>query len=362
MKYKLISALIFSAILLTACAKSSQSEPTEMAAETTSIETTEITTIATSTITTTETEMTTTAPEADTLVMRPIPSDKPFEVMACEITELSLVEAEEDFPDQAALKVAKEVCYANNTEDIISYNEAMEREGGAPVKTAENIRFAQGVSYDFDLDGEDESVICLHYLPEIGLGGGYCVYVDGENYEVLMSGGNTGITVSILDFDGYRFMKLYTSSGAIFYSEDIFGFESGMPEVLLDIEHDSNSISYENGIFYCFVKYDVTSYPFVFCLDGKVRQLAIEEITPEDFEAHVENGGAYLDTLDGLETIYTSGYYMYWLVCEDEELYLYPDEDGTYSQSESYGDPDTQFTDELVYGKDVWAAVPISKS
>ena len=65
MKYKLITVLIFLAILLTACAKPAPSEPTEVAAETTEIETTEITTIATSTITTTETKMTTAEAELE---------------------------------------------------------------------------------------------------------------------------------------------------------------------------------------------------------------------------------------------------------------------------------------------------------
>ena len=297
-------------------------------------------------------------PEADP-VMRPIPSGEQFEVMACEITELPVIKTEEDFPDKDALKLAKELCFNNNTKEIASYNEGIENEDGLPIETAKDIRFSNGVSYDFDNDGKDESVICLHYTPDFYLGGGYCVYVDDEKYEILMSGGGCHIEVSILDFDGYRFMQLNTYAGAIGYYYDIYSFENGMPKKAFDIQ-DSHSIRYENGIFYCYVKYDFTDYPFVFCSDGKFRQFAIEKITPEDFEAHVTGGKAYLDTLDNLEAIYTSGYYAYWFMCGDEERYLSLNGNGVYEESRAYSYIDTQITDELIYGKDVWSAVPIS--
>ena len=297
-------------------------------------------------------------PEAD-IVMKPIPSGEQFEVMACEITELPIIKTEEDFPDKEALKLAKELCFNNNTKEIASYNEGIENEDGLPIETAKDIRFSNGVSYDFDNDGKDESVICLHYTPDFYLGGGYCVYVDDEKYEILMSGGGCHIEVSVLEFDSYRFMQLNTYAGAIGYYYDIYSFESGMPEKALDIG-DSHAIDYENGFFTCYIKYQFTAFPFAFCSDGKFRQFAIEKITPEDFEAHVTDGKAYLDTLDNLEAIYTSGYYAYWFMCGDEERYLSLNGNGVYEESRAYGYIDTQFTNELIYGKDVWSAAPIS--
>lgn len=359
MKYRYLLALTLSALLLAGCTKpapdTSVTETETSVAETT-IATAETTTAVTSA--TEETTVTTAESEAD-IVMKPIPSGEQFEVMACEITELPVIKTEEDFPDKEALNLAKELCFNNNTKEIAYYNEGIENEDGLPIETAKDIRFSNGVSYDFDNDGKDESVICLHYTPDFYLGGGYCVYVDDEKYEILMSGVGCHIEVSVLEFDSYRFMQLNTYAGAIGYYYDIYSFENGMPEKALDIG-DSHAIDYENGFFTCYIKYQFTAFPFAFCSDGKFRQFAIEEITPEDFEAHVTDGKAYLDTLDNLETIYTSGYYAYWFMCGDEERYLSLNGNGVYEESRAYGYIDTQFTDELIYGKDVWSAVPIS--
>ncbi len=347
MRYKGLLALSLSALLLAGCTKPAP-EPMKTETSVTAAETTTAVTSATEE---------TTVPEAD-VVMKPIQSSEQFEVMACKITELPSIKTEEDFPDKEALKLAKEICYNNKSEEIASHNEWAKKENEFSVETAADIRFYDGVSYDFDNDGKDESIICLCYTPTI-MGGGYCVYLDGENYEILMSGGNHHFYASVLEFDGYSFLKFSTTAGAIAYMDDIYSFESGMPEKVFEIR-DSHAISYENGFFTCYIKYQFAAFPFAFCTDGKFRQFAIEEITPKDFEAHVTDGKAYLDTLDNLEAIYTSGYYAYWFMCGDEERYLSLNGNGVYEETRAYGYIDTQFTDEFIYGKDVWSVTPRS--
>ena len=371
MKYRFLLALTLSALLLTGCTKTApkyteaETSATETSATETTVSTTEtkasvtVTTAETSMVAATEITTETTVPEAD-IVMKPIPSGEQFEVMACEITELPIIKTEEDFPDKEALKLAKELCFNDEyvQHALVRYNEAMKEQEGSPIEAAEDIRLDQGVSYDFDGDGENESIISLRYTPAF-MGGADVIYIDGDKHELLIQDINPGFKASVLEFDGYSFIQLNFYAGAIAYIQDIYSFESGMPEKVFDIR-DSHGIGYENGIFYCYVKYDFTDYPFVFCTDGKFRQLAVEEITPEDFETHVTDGKAYLDTLDSFEKIYTSGHYWYWFIDGNEMWYLRYNEDGVFEETKALGYADTQFTDELIYGKDIWSVVPIS--
>ena len=303
MKYRQLLALTLSALLLAGCTKPApKPAETEASVMETSVTAAETTTAVTSA--TEETTVATTDPEADP-VMRPIPSGEQFEVMACEITELPVIKTEEDFPDKDALKFAKELCFNDEyvQHALVHYNEAMKEQEGSPIEAAEDIRLDQGVFFDFDGDGENESIFSLRYTPAF-MGGADVIYIDGEKHELLVQDINPGFKASVLEFDGYSFIQLNFYAGAVAYIQDIYSFENGMPEKAFDIQ-DSHGIRYENGIFYCYVKYDFTDYPFVFCSDGKFRQFAIEKITPEDFEAHVTGGKAYLDTLDNLEAIYT---------------------------------------------------------
>ena len=60
--------------------------------------------------------------------------------------------------------------------------------------------------------------------------------------------------------------------------------------------------------------------------------------------------------------IRTAGYYSYWLKSAESEWYLTLYEDNEYDEygHNPYAPPYVQFIDELIYGKDVWSAAPLS--
>lgn len=119
-------------------------------------------------------------------------------------------------------------------------------------------------------------------------------------------------------------------------------------------------ITFENGVFYCDLKYS-GSYPFILCGDGVFRQLGHEKISREDFEVHVKNGGAYLDRLaeegDEVTDIFTYGHYKYELCGEyfRYDTYRVKNVFKTKRYNCSGLPEEVRFTDEVVYGGDVWA-------
>ena len=98
MKCRLFFSAILSALLLTGCTKPApkpaETETSSAAAETVTapIVTTAETEVSSASETAAESET-----ETDDIVMKPIPSGKQFEVMACEITELPIIKTEQDF-------------------------------------------------------------------------------------------------------------------------------------------------------------------------------------------------------------------------------------------------------------------------
>ncbi len=386
---KLVLALIFCTLMLCGCSAKagneiSETDVPETSSVTVTTESSAAVTEAETTATTTDKrETTVTKPAEEEIILTPIPSKEPFEIMSCKIIEDIAVDNEEDFYDKEVLKRAKEICFedeeihkiiveANNGYTEEEYGEnAAERK----IETAEDISFICGLRYDFDGDSEYEYVLSLQYFSTpVGMGGAFVIYMDGDKYKILETGGNPVAPkqIKIITSGSYDFLMLFTSAGFLWYSEDIYGFESGMPEKATDFDdEESKSVYCENDIFYLKYKYSYTSKPFVLCGDGVFRQLGREKITRDDFEAHVRNGGAYLDSLaeigEEITEIYTYGYFNYELCGEDfyYNVYssLYGDAKGTFQtrRRDRLPEEEVRFTDEVVYG-DLWAVQPIHRS
>ena len=378
---KLFSAIILCTAILCGCSANGGEEISETSAvETSSVTVTtessaETVTEAetTTTITTTAKETTVTEPAEEEIILTPIPSNEPFEVMECKIIEDMAIENEEDFPDKEVIKRAREICFADEkvhriiTEENNSFNEE-EYAAIYKIETAEDISFICGLEYDFDGDNVYEYVISLqYYATPIGMDGSFVVYIDGDKYEILLDGGNPvfddDMRIISSRNNDYCFLILTHTSGYASYYSDIYGFESGMPEKAFYYD-EANYITFQNGVFYCELKYGGT-YPFILCGDGKFRQLGRERISREDFEKHVQNDGKYIDNLakKGYEVteIYTYGYYKYELYGEDFRYDVYYVNNDFHAMR--YGcdgvSEEFRFTDEVVYG-DVWAVKEIN--
>lgn len=385
---KLFSAIILCTAILCGCS----AKGVEDISETSVPEASSVTVTAESSATTvTETETTTTIttataaeettgrkPTERKIFITPIPSEEPFEVMSCKITNNIMNTKEEDFPDKEALKLAKEICFADeeirmeidennsNAENVYyEYAEAYR------IKSAEDIMFDCGCTFDFDSDGEDESLISLRYVQRAmgsAMYGNILIYIDGSEYKILEKNIGDRPDAKIITAGEYVFLLSSIGAGAIWYCYDIYSFESGLPEKVTVCD-GAKSIYYQKGVFYCEIKF-MGTYPFVLCEDGKFRQFGREKITLEDFEAHVENGGTYLDRLaeigDEVTDIYTYGHYNYEL-CGEDFCYIFFRHDGNdksaaYIPSESRHSSITEeirFTDEVIYGGDVWAVKPV---
>lgn len=378
---KLFSALILCAAILCSCSEkggeknsetdvpetSSAAVATESSAETvTEAETT--TTIAT----TTATEETTVRKSAERkIILTPIPSNEPFEVMGCKIIEDMAIDNEEDFPDKEVIKRAREICFADGeiykiiTEENNRFTEEEYGENADiyKIETAEDIPFICGLEYDFDGDGVYEYVISLqYYATPIGMDGSFVIYIDGDKYEILLDGGNPvfddDMRIISSRNNDYCFLILNHTSGYASYYSDIYGFESGIPEKAFYYD-GANYITFKNGVFYNEIKYG-SAYPFILCEDGKFRQLGREKISREDFEARVKNGGEYLDSLaksgETITEIYTYGHYSYELCGED---FCYMLNNVFWDNRLNYVPEEMRFTDEVIYGGDVWAVKPV---
>ena len=189
---KLFSALILCTAILCGCSENDAEEISETSApETSSVTvTTKSTTATTTTITTTTTakETTVNEPAEEEIILTPIPSNEPFEVMECKIIEDIAIENEEDFPDKEVIKRAREICFAdeeiqkiitkdNDYQEKYSEHFAVIRK----IETAEDIPFICGVEYDFDGDCDYEYVISLDYVPSHNVfDGAFVIYIDGD--------------------------------------------------------------------------------------------------------------------------------------------------------------------------------------
>ena len=356
---KLLSALLLCTAILCGCSAKGGKE----ISETSATETSSVTTVTEAETTTAATTSAETAEEE--IILTPIPSKEPFEVMACRITDDIMNDKEEDFPDKEALKFAREICFADElirnsidesnirAEDFYSAEEVE----AYRIKSTEDLMFINGCTFDFDSDGEDESLICLGYTqPEMG--GNALIYIDGEKYTVLESHTGRETSAKVISAGEYIFLLSYTESGESYYCDDIYSFKRGMPEKATNF-YGAHSIYYENGAFYCESEFWGT-FPFVLCGDGIFRQLGFEWISREDFEAQVKNGGAYLDKLakdgDEVTAIYTYGHYIYMLYGKGFCYNVQYDDGFVIERQDSDGIGEgIRFTDDVIRGGDVWA-------
>ena len=316
------------------------------------------------------------------IIMTPIPSDKSYDALMCTFSDIPVSTSEEEFPDKEVIAFAKEICFGEeNVQNEIKLHNTLEGNYIKKVGSAEDIEFISGWNYDFDMDGEDEFVIYLSYTPHRPMYGGMLIYMDGSNYKILVPGADSeGARASAINAGEYRFLVTYSTGGTHAW-EDIYSFETGMPEKIFDIS-DGHSFEYKDGVFHCMVKYDDMRYPMVLGTDGVFREFGCEKISREDFEAHMSGGKEYLDSLaakgDDVIEIYTYGYYSYYLFGSYNDdssyyksfmyvVYAYENRIGYaefyHASAKSLEEYMTYFgniTDELIYDADVWAVREVS--
>lgn len=266
-------------------------------------------------------ETTQVVPEFDMNTLKAVLGEKGSVALECKIIDDITCENEADFPNKADIALAKKQCFVDAAERIKDYDMmAADDDYYIPVEKAEDIAFSIGVSYDFDDDGENESVIYLDYMPTPAwyIPEGAVYYVDGNNVFQLSLGGSPHGEIYVIDYGIKRCLEIVTYAGAGGIFTDVYSFDSGTPEK----EISCNRIEYENGVLYCFEKFHPYSCPVIMGADGVFNQLALKEITSEDFCEHINNGMEYLDYIKSIDVnitkIYTRGYGEYWLF--DSEL------------------------------------------
>lgn len=314
-----------------------------------------------------ETVQTEAVPEVEVSDLKAISGEKLYFTPECRIIEDIMCENEADFPEPEHIALARRTAFADEkcTDEINRHNEDAANENGfIPVKTADDIAFSVGACYDFDGDGELESVVVLDLCPTPSwfLGCSAIYYIDGANILNIGFGGIPGANVYVLDFGTEKFVQVdkynsITSMGSYIYRACGDTLE---PEIVLN---STNWIEYQNGVFYCTIKYAYMDYPIVFCEDGKFRQLGIKEITEEDFAAHFENGQEYLDCLkaDGntVTAIYTMGYYRYQVDTDKDSVTFYIDKNVDTVVGNAVRDNiashiyDSSITEEIDYSIDI---------
>lgn len=343
----------------------SVSVTTESSAETVSeTETTTITTTRTTTVA---------EPAEEEIILTPIPSKEPFEVPACDIIEDIALDNDEDFPDKEVIKRAKEICFEKAHDRIEDHNDTVERGiYRIKVETAEDIVFSCGMALDFDGDGSDEYAVALNFRPTNPMGGSSLVLMDGSEYMIDII--DFGITDMELILNSGVYFPMVTYIGPTWKFTNVYSFEKDKPLKISPLEKGMGgpySIIYKDNIFYRTAKYEQIYEPFILCSDGKFRQLGREKISREEFEAHVQNGGKYLDSLaengETITEIYTYGYYHYELYGEGFRYDIYGNyfaDDNTFLTEKVDCDGvhgELYFTDEVVYG-DVWAVKPVKNN
>ncbi|MDE6596903.1 MAG: hypothetical protein K2K44_12955 [Oscillospiraceae bacterium] len=378
-----LTAAIALCTALSGC-KSNQSEPITETSAATSVseisetsETTETTSVTTITTTaeisdttvseTSETVKRNTVPEIELSDLKAVYGEKLYSTPECKIIDDFIYKNEEDFPAPDHIALARKAVFADEQcmDSINRYNDEMaefadEFDESVLVETEKDLPFEMGASYDFDGDGENESVVSLDLspAPTCFWGDGAIFYIDGENIFCVSHGdGSTHFSVRALDFGVKTFIEIDTYAGATTEVSKIYCTDNGTLEPV--VESGATSwIDYRDGVFYYIIKYDnFMAYPIVFCEDGKFRQLGIKEITEEDFSAHLENGREYLDYLKSEKNvtgIYTMGYYSYQIDTDDGVIVFLINTDGNAAEILLYyGIYDRELTEELDYDIDI---------
>lgn len=370
-----VTAAIALCTALSGC-KPNQSEPvietsavisaSEISETSETTETTSVATTAESSDTTvsetSETVKRNTVPEIELSDLKAVYGEKLYSTPECRIIKDFIYENEEDFPAPEHIALARKAVFADEEcmECIAHYNEnAADSEGFVPVETEEDLPFVMGASYDFDRDGENESVVSLDLSPAPTWfwGDGAIYYIDGDNIFCVSPGdGSTHFSVRALDFGAKTFIEIDTYAGATTMVSVISSTDNGTLKPVTT-GYGTGWINYLDGVFYYTIKYDFADYPIVFCNDGKFRQLGIKEITEEDFSAHLENGREYLDYLKSEKTvtgIYTMGYYRYQIDFDGGFIGFYINEDGNAVENGlHYEFREVSLTEELDYDIDI---------
>lgn len=361
--------------------KSNQSEPViEISAATYASEISETASVTTIT-TTAESSETTVSETSETVQTKLVPKiavpeielsdlkavygEKLYSTPECKMIDDFIYENEEDFPAPEHIALARKAVFADEKcmENIKLYNDdiAGNEFGFVPVEKEGDLPFEMGASYDFDGDGENESVVSLDLspAPTCFWGDGAIFYIDGGNIFCVSPGdGSTHFSVRALDFGVKTFIEIDTYAGATTMVSKVYCTDNGTLEPVVSVGA-SGWIDYLDGVFYYTIKYDFADYPIVFCNDGKFRKLGIKEITEDDFSAHFENGREYLDYLKSEKTvtgIYTMGYYRYQIDFDDGFIGFYIDEDGNAVENGAnyqFHVHDRSLTEELDYDIDI---------
>ncbi|MBD5146425.1 MAG: hypothetical protein HDT21_11040 [Ruminococcus sp.] len=299
--------------------------------------------------------------------LKAVYGEKLYSTPECRIVSDFSFENEADFPASEHIALARKTAFADEKciDEINFHNEDAANENGfIPVENADDIAFSVGACYDFDGDGERESVVVLDLCPTPSwfLGCSAIYYIDGANILNIGFGGIPDANIYVLDFGTEKFVQVDKYNSITSMGSDIYRAcgDTLEPEIVLN---STNWIEYLNGVFYCTIKYAYMDYPIVFCEDGKFRQLGIKEITEEDFAAHFENGQEYLDCLkaDGntVTAIYTMGYYRYQIDTDNESITFYIGKDGDTVVGNAVRDNiashiyDSSLTEELDYDIDI---------
>ena len=352
--------------------------------ETTSL-TTSLTTAETEKTTVSETEetvQTEAVPKVEVSDLKAISGEKLYFTPECKIINDFIYENEEDFPEPEHITLARKAVFAcEECMDFINqYNDEMAEtadnyEKIVLIEAEEDLPLEIGACYDFDGDGENESVVSLDMSPTPGwfMGDGAIFYIDGENIFCLSHGyGSAYCSVHAFDFGSKTYIEIIEYAGATTEVSTVYCTDNGTLEPVIDCGA-SGWITYWNGVFYYRVKYEFADYPIVFCEDGKFMQLGIKGITKEDFTAHFENGQEYLDCLkaDGntVTVIYTMGYYRYQVDTDNESIAFYIGKDGDTVVGNAVRDNiashiyDSSLTEEIDYSIDVSKldVIPYSK-
>ncbi|MDE7293533.1 MAG: hypothetical protein K2N72_03820, partial [Oscillospiraceae bacterium] len=249
-----------------------------------------------------------------------------------------IVENEEDFPEQKHIEIAREAVF--NDEEISGYIEKYNNdvnyalyppdlENFVEVTSPGNIAFSRGVAYDFDKDGEMESIMELRYEPSAFMSGCAIVYCDGDECVILPEGGNPGAGFTVMDYTDFCAVKIDYTFGFSGWDQIIytFGNEGITPAVnyypgSIDIHTTEDGGQY----FICKPKYSIASAVVVCWGDGVFSQAETIKITEEYFTRTVENAGLLLAEMEKqgkkVNEIYTIGYYGFWL-CYDEGMFYF---------------------------------------
>lgn len=166
--------------------------------------------------------------------------EKLYSTPECKIIEDIIYKNEEDFPSPEHIALARKTAFADeNCRKIIAdFNEnAADEEGFVYVGTETDLPFTVGASYDFDGDGELESVETLDLSPAKMWfwGDGAIYYIDGDNIFCISDGdGIAGCDVRAFDFGVKTFIEIDTYAGATTMVSIIYSTDNGTLEPVVD--------------------------------------------------------------------------------------------------------------------------------